>query len=99
MSALIALWDANAATGLQRAGLLYGSYRPDPNFRHGVKAVVEAIYEPPQAMDATAGVVQLLPDPQSKAVAAGTRRLAIAVSLCVAAGGSLPAQSSHDVPY
>lgn len=71
MSAFISLWDGLSATGLQRAGLLYGRYRPDANFRGGVKAVVEGIYEPPQAMDAAQGVVRFLPDPQAKAVDAG----------------------------
>lgn len=67
MGAFIRLWDGNRGAGLQRMGLLYGRYRPDANFRHGVKAVVEAIYEPPQACDPVAGTVTELPEtPKAK---------------------------------
>ena len=48
MQGFLHLWDANKAVGLQRAGILVGRYLPDSNFRFGTKAVVEAIYEPPQ---------------------------------------------------
>lgn len=66
MGALIQLWDANRGAGLQRAGLLYGTYRRDANFRHGVKAVVEAIYEPPQRVDPVAGTVTLMSEAPDK---------------------------------
>jgi hypothetical protein len=69
MGGLVQLWDGNRGAGLQRAGLLYGRYRPDANFRHGVKAVVEAIYEPPQRCDPVAGTVTLLPEAPSAAKA------------------------------
>lgn len=28
-------------------GFLYGYYAADPNYQNGVRAIVEAIYEPP----------------------------------------------------
>lgn len=55
--------SANEGSKYQRAGILYGRYAPDPNFRHGVQAVVEAIYEPPQSVDFATGAVRLLADP------------------------------------
>mgnify|MGYP003580540931 CR=1 FL=1 len=33
---------------IQRGGLLYGYYAEDPNYEGGVRAIIEAIYEPPQ---------------------------------------------------
>ena len=46
----------------QRVGWLYGYYVDDPNYDNGLRAVVEAIYEPPQI--ASADGTQMLPDDQ-----------------------------------
>ncbi len=32
-------------------GFLYGYYAEDPNYKGGVRAIIEAIYEPPQLGD------------------------------------------------
>jgi len=60
----------NERANFQRAGVLYGRYAPDPNFRHGTQAIVEAIYEPPQLVDHATGAVRVLADPHERAVAA-----------------------------
>lgn len=50
----------------QRAGRLYGYYAEDPNYPEGIRAVVEAIYEPPQIGEMNG--FQLLNDPDSELV-------------------------------
>ena len=47
--------------GTQRIGFLYGYYAEDPNYKGGVRAIIEAIYEPPQK--GTISEVDLLEDP------------------------------------
>ena len=47
-------------TSMQRVGYLYGYYAEDPNYEDGVRAVVEAIYEPPQQNDLNSSII--LPD-------------------------------------
>lgn len=42
-------------------GFLYGYYAADPNYQNGVRAVVEAIFEPKQK--GQFGSVELLDDP------------------------------------
>lgn len=46
--------------GTQRIGFLYGYYATDPTYKMGVRAVVEAIYEPAQQNDFNNSIV--LPD-------------------------------------
>lgn len=48
-------------TSMQRVGYLYGYYAEDPTYEDGVRAVVEAIYEPPQQNDLNNSII--LPDP------------------------------------
>ena len=48
------------ATGTQRVGFLYGYYAEDPTYELGVRAVVEALYEPPQQNDFNSSII--LPD-------------------------------------
>ena len=45
---------------IQRAGIVYGYYAEDPNYKGGVRAIVEAIYEPPQKGDVSS--FEFLPD-------------------------------------
>lgn len=42
-------------------GFLYGYYAEDPNYKGGVRAIIEAIYEPPQVGDISG--FNLLEDP------------------------------------
>ena len=60
ISQFVGAWQQ---TGMyeQRMGWLYGYYSEDPNFASGVRANVEAIYEPPQVGDVKG--VQALDDP------------------------------------
>jgi len=68
VKSLIDLVSVNERFGLQRGAILYGRYLPDRNFRHGVAAVVDALYEPPQSVDAASGAIRFLEDPVGKKV-------------------------------
>jgi len=59
------LWTSTGMT-VQRAAFLIGHFEDDPNYPSGKKAVVEAVYEPPQVTDGS--VVSLLEDPQEATV-------------------------------
>lgn len=47
-------------------GFLYGYYAEDPNYKGGVRAIIEAIYEPPQLGDISG--FNLLEDPYEQQV-------------------------------
>lgn len=51
---LIRHWFSN---GTQRVGYLYGYYAEDPTYPLGVRAIIEAMYEPPQENDFNSSVI------------------------------------------
>ena len=51
---------------IQKFGFLYGYYAEDPNYVGGVRAIIEAIYQPPQKGDI--GGWEELSDPEERAV-------------------------------
>ena len=46
ISNFVAYWSKNNKTE-QRVAFAYGYYAADPNYKMGVRAVVECLYEPP----------------------------------------------------
>lgn len=75
MARFVSLWTGSGMT-IQRACMLIGHFEDDPNYPRGKKAVVEAIYEPPQINDGN--VVSLLEDPKEAQV----DRILAALGLC-----------------
>jgi nuclear protein localization family protein 4 len=72
-------------TGCQRFGYMYGRYEHYPDVPLGIKAVVEAIYEPPQENE-TDALTLSLPWPDEEmvekvAAASGLVRVCTALSL------------------
>jgi len=88
--------DAWRQTGAMRYGYLYGDYETDDQAPLGIKAVVKAIYEPPQ--DCAADGVNMNEDPHAESVdrtaaLLGLRKIGwIFLDLEVLAGGTGPDQ-------
>jgi nuclear protein localization family protein 4 len=51
MFSFVNYWTQTLQRQERRMGLVYGYYAEDPDYRSGVRAIVEAIYEPPQHGD------------------------------------------------
>jgi nuclear protein localization family protein 4 len=81
-------WESDLSCMQQRVGFLYGYYAEDPNYPDGVRAVVEAIYEPPQIGDTNG--FSLLDDPYREVVDR------IAASLSLERVGWLFTSINHD---
>jgi len=62
-------------SGAQRAGWLYGRYEVYPDVPLGIKAVVSAIYEPPQ--ESSKDHIKILPDPKQEVLDELTRCLGL----------------------
>lgn len=60
-------WRYDLGMQQHRAGLLFGSYAEDRHYDLGIRAIVEAIYEPPQTYDDANGL-RLLHDPHKQTV-------------------------------
>lgn len=66
MNRFVQYWRYERDLQEQRAGWLFGYFVDDPHYPKGIRAVVEAIYEPPQCMkDAS---IVLLPDSKRSTV-------------------------------
>jgi nuclear protein localization family protein 4 len=49
ISNFVKYWVDVKHTAEQRVGFLYGYYAEDPHYKGGIRAIVEAIYEPKQS--------------------------------------------------
>ncbi|KAJ1613507.1 nuclear pore associated protein [Cryptosporidium canis] len=56
-------WRTNLGMSKQRVGWMYGYYREDSTYPMGIRAVMEAIYEPPQNENSEPGKLALENDP------------------------------------
>ena len=81
----------------QRMGYLFGYYSKDPNYVNGVRAVVEALYEPPQIGDYTS--VRPLQDRDIEVVDRIAKELSLEVIGWIFTGINEPgiALSSYDI--
>ena len=81
----------------QRMGYLFGYYSKDPNYINGVRAVVEALYEPPQIGDYTS--VRPLQDRDIEVVDRIAKELTLEVIGWIFTGINEPgiALSSYDI--
>lgn len=67
MENFIGYWHIHLLeNAMQRVGWMYGYYLEDKNYDEGCRAIMEAIYEPPQEM--VGEIAQFKPDPWSTAV-------------------------------
>lgn len=48
LASFVRYWVQNKQTAEQRVGFLYGYYAEDPHYKGGIRAIVEAVYEPKQ---------------------------------------------------
>jgi len=53
-------WTQHLQRQEKRVGIVYGYYAEDPDYKNGVRAIVETIYEPPQKGDISS--FEFLPD-------------------------------------
>eukprot|EP00744_Colponema_vietnamica_P010232 GILI01014484.1.p1 GENE.GILI01014484.1~~GILI01014484.1.p1 ORF type:complete len:309 (+),score=91.53 GILI01014484.1:602-1528(+) len=74
INSFISFWSGQGMVQ-QRVGFLYGYYCEDPHYPDAIRAVVEAIYEPPQVGDASG--FRLLADPNQRALDRVTEALGL----------------------
>eukprot|EP00920_Eleutheroschizon_duboscqi_P014042 GHVT01032823.1.p1 GENE.GHVT01032823.1~~GHVT01032823.1.p1 ORF type:complete len:328 (+),score=48.47 GHVT01032823.1:610-1593(+) len=74
-------WRFDLEMNVQRTGWMYGYYREDTHYPLGIRAVCEAIYEPPQVD--VEGVARFLPDPSLPTADALAQRLGLERIGCI----------------
>ncbi|KAF7459026.1 NPL4 family protein [Cryptosporidium felis] len=70
-------WRSSMGMAKQRVGWMYGYYREDSTYPMGIRAVMEAIYEPPQSKSFESGKLVLENDPFMPSVNAIARSLGL----------------------